>query len=69
MAMAMMPWEVAEYFMAVTWVSLARWVTACVSFADRIACWLLRRRRRHRRSRPASSSSSLGASLSLATVD
>ncbi|KAL5223861.1 hypothetical protein ABZP36_010500 [Zizania latifolia] len=49
-----MPWELAEYFMAVTWVSLARWVTACVSIADRIACWLQRRRRS-----PASSSSSV----------
>ncbi|BAH95616.1 Os12g0267000 [Oryza sativa Japonica Group] len=41
-----MPWELAEYLMAVTWVSLARWVAACVSLADGIAC-SLRRRRRH----------------------
>lgn len=41
-----MPWELAEYLMAVTWVALGRWVAACVSLADGIAC-SLRRRRRH----------------------
>ncbi|KAB8117140.1 hypothetical protein EE612_058798 [Oryza sativa] len=47
-----MPWELAEYLMAVTWVALGRWVAACVSLADGIAC-SLRCRRRRRRPSPA----------------
>ncbi|KAL6642461.1 hypothetical protein ACP70R_020642 [Stipagrostis hirtigluma subsp. patula] len=41
-AMAM-PWELAQYIIAVTWLSLAGWITACIALADGVAGVLHRR--------------------------
>ncbi|KAL6905931.1 hypothetical protein ACP4OV_003532 [Aristida adscensionis] len=56
-----MPWELAEYIIAATWMSLAGWITACVALADGIACVLRRRYRpaaARRRLRPPATSTS-----------